>query len=376
MNKYKVLCGVDRLEDADSLLKGKRIALLTAASGVNKEGIPTYELIHRKYRLKVMFSPEHGIRSNLQDGKFGDEGGEIDSETGAFMYGLTSKGHPKLDEILSDIDIVVYDIQDVGARFYTYLCNLTQIMRACKRAQIPVLVLDRPAPCDGLTLEGALLDENEFSSFIGEFEIPTRYGMTVGEYALFVNVEKGIDCELYVHRCEGWKRETYYDETDLLFINPSPNIPSVSSIFNYYGACLYEATNISEGRGTTRPFDMIGAPFVDSRALYDEMVSYNLPGVVFRRVCFIPQFNKHAGEVCEGLELHVTDRKEYLPILTHMYMLRHFRRYKEYTEREDGLCLRYGNRDILGEFDPERVECKNDEKIREFLRVREKYLLY
>lgn len=376
MNKYKVLCGADRLESMHSLLSGKRVALLTAASGVDREGVPTYELIKRKYRLDVMFSPEHGIRSNLQDGKFGAEDGAVDSETGAVMYGLTSKGHPRLDAILSDIDIVVYDIQDVGARFYTYLCNLTQIMRACKRVGIPVLVLDRPAMCDGFTLEGAVLDESEFSSFIGEFSVPTRYGMTVGEYASFVNVEKKIGCELHVLRCEGWKREMYYDETDLLFVNPSPNIPSVNSVFNYYGACLYEATNISEGRGTTRPFDIIGAPFVDSKSLYEEMVSYNLPGVVFRRVYFVPQFNKHAGEVCEGLELHVTDRKEYLPILTHMYMLRHFRRYKEYNENETGLCMRFGNRSILGDIEPKKIECENNAKIQEFLRIREKYVLY
>ena len=376
MEKRKVLCGIDRISDADKFLRGNKIALLTAASGVNKEGIPTYEILSRKYRLEALFAPEHGLYSALQDGGFDSDKSERDSESGAYVYNLTGSGHPRLDGIISGIDIAVYDIQDVGARFYTYLCNLTQIMRGCAKNRKPLLVLDRPSPCTGLLCEGALLDESRFSSFIGEFSIPIRYAMTVGEYAEYVNVEKNIGCELYVLECEGWHRDMYYDDSDLLFVNPSPNIPSVDSILNYYGSCIYEATNISEGRGTTRPFDMVGAPFVDSKTLYDEMCSYRLPGVIFRRVSFTPQFNKYAGEVCHGLQLHITDRNAYRPVLTMMYMLNIFRRYKEYREDTRGICLRFGNEDIIGEFDPEKVYDKNAEKIREFLSVREKYLRY
>ena len=376
MEKRKVLCGIDRISDADKFLRGNKIALLTAASGVNKEGIPTYEILSRKYRLEALFAPEHGLYSALQDGGFDSDKSERDSESGEYVYNLTGSGHPRLDGIISGIDIAVYDIQDVGARFYTYLCNLTQIMRACAKNRKPLLVLDRPSPCTGLLCEGGLLDESRFSSFIGEFSIPIRYAMTVGEYAEYVNVEKNIGCELYVLECEGWHRDMYYDDSDLLFVNPSPNIPSVDCILNYYGSCIYEATNISEGRGTTRPFDMVGAPFVDSKTLYDEMCSYRLPGVIFRRVSFTPQFNKYAGEVCHGLQLHITDRNAYRPVLTMMYMLNIFRRYKEYREDTRGICLRFGNEDIIGEFDPEKVYDKNAEKIREFLSVREKYLRY
>lgn len=375
MEKYKVLCGIDRIESVDYLLKDRKIALLTSASGVNKQGIPTYEILAKKYRLSYLLAPEHGLRSDMQDGKFGADELIPDGETGALICNLNSKGHSKLDEIISDCDIAVYDIQDVGARFYTYLCNLTQVMRACKRAGKPFLVLDRPNPAGGVNIEGAVL-QKQYSSFIGEYSIPTRYGLTVGEYALFINQKENIKCEIHVLGCEGWRREMYYDDTDLLFVNPSPNIPSVNSIFNYFGSCIYEATNISEGRGTTRPFDLVGAPFVDSNKLYDEMKSYNLPGIIFRKVCFTPQFNKHAGTCCYGLELHVVDRSEYKPIKTMMYMFNHFRRYKEFEQRDQGLCLRFGTDLLLGNYDPEEFEKNNEQVLNLYKSEIKPYTLY
>ncbi len=374
--KQKVLCGIDRQNDVETLLQGKRVALLTAASGANKQGVPTYTVISRMAQLVMIFVPEHGLNSAMQDGKFGDEDGAVHRETGAKLYNLTSKGHPKLVDLLSDVDIAVYDIQDVGARFYTYLCNLTQLMRACRAAGKPLVVLDRPNPIGNTRCEGLILDESRFSSFIGEFAVPTRYGLTVGEYAAYVNAEKGIGCDLTVLPCLGWTSGTYYDETDLLFINPSPNIPSVNTAINYIGGCVYEATNLSEGRGTTRPFDYLGAPFVDGDRLCREMTALGLPGVVFRRIAFTPVFNKHAGEVCHGVELHITDRTTYEPFRTMLYMFKHFKTYPEFTCRRDGLALRVGQDVLLEDYDPEILLSQKADALACYCENVEKYRLY
>lgn len=374
--KHTVFCGVDRQSDLEACISGKRVALLTAASGVNKSGIATYACIARCARLSFLFSPEHGLYSAMQDGKFGTEKGDIHPATGARMYSLTSKGLPGFADLLRTVDIAVYDIQDVGARFYTYLCNLTQLMRAAKEAGIPVLVLDRPNPIGNRRTEGLILDESRFSSFVGEYAVPTRYGLTVGEYARFVNEEKGIGCDLRVLPCLGWTPDMYADETDLLWVNPSPNIPGVTTCFNYIGACIYEATNLSEGRGTTHPFDWLGAPFVDAEALCREMTDYGFPGVVFRPIRFTPMFNKYANEVCCGAELHVTDRDAYEPFRVSLYMLRHFKRYPEFTMRRDGLALRVGQDVLFDDYDPETLLAAERGKIDAYCEKTEKYRLY
>ena len=374
--KHHVLNGIDRINDLTALLHGKRIALLTAASGVNKQGVPTYTVLKELGILSMIFAPEHGLYSAMQDGKFGGEDGAVHPESGAKLYNLTSKGHPHFVELLTQVDVAVYDIQDVGARFYTYLCNLTQMMRACRDARIPLVVLDRPNPIGGMSHEGLILDEKRFSSFIGEFAVPTRYGLTVGEYAAYVNKEKGIGCDLTVLSCLGWKRDMYLDDTDLLFVNPSPNIPSVNSAINYIGSCVYEATNLSEGRGTTRPFDCLGAPFVDGDRLYREMTVLELPGVVFRQTCFTPMFNKHAGEVCHGVELHITDREAYKPFRTMLHMFRHFKTYPEFTCRRDGLALRVGQDVLLEDYDPEILLTQHEAALAAYSESVEKYLLY
>ena len=376
MMKHKVLCGIDRYSDVEALLHGKRVALLTAASGVNKQGIPTYQVIKDIADLVLIFAPEHGLASAMQDGKYGDEDGAIHPDTGARLYNLNSKGHPRLIELMSEVDIAVYDIQDVGARFYTYLCNLTQLMRACKEAKKPLVVLDRPNPIGNTLTESFLLDESRFSSFIGEFSIPTRYGLTVGEYASYVNAEKGIGCDLTILPCDGWRRGMYYDETDLLFVNPSPNIPSVNAAINYIGGCVYEATNLSEGRGTTRPFDYLGAPFVDSHRLWREMTEIGLPGVVFRQMAFTPTFNKHAGETCYGVELHITERDAYQPFRTMLYMFKHFKSYPEFTCRRDGLALRVGLDVLMDDYDPEKLLLAHEKSLAAYSENVEKYRLY
>ncbi len=375
MEKYHVLCGVDRKDALAAAIGGKRVALLTAASGVDRMAVPTWKILRDMGALAVLFAPEHGICSNLQDGRYQSEQDAPDPLFGVCVYNLNSKGHPRLDEILSRVDAVVYDIQDVGARYYTYLCNLTQIMRAAVRVSIPVIVLDRPNPIGGVRIEGEMLDE-QFSSFIGEFAIPTRYGMTVGEYARYVNAEKGIGCELQVIECVGWKRHMYADETDLLFVNPSPNIPSVGCAINYIATGIYEATNVSEGRGTTRPFDMIGAPFIDAFALADHMNALRLPGVIFRAAHFTPAFNKHAGELCGGVELHVTDREAYSPFAVLLYLYDAIRRYPEFTADPRGLRLRFGTELLSGDFDPAAALAEANARCEMFKQQIKPYLLY
>ena len=375
--KHTVLCGVDRESDIRALVGGKKTALLTAASGVTKAGIPTYHVLKEMSDLRLLFAPEHGLASAMQDGAFSKEDGIPHPETGARLYDISAlRGTDRLTELLREVDIAVYDIQDVGARFYTYLCNLTQLMRAAKAAGKPVLVLDRPNPIANTVCEGLILDESRFSSFVGEYAIPTRYGLTVGEYARYVNAEKGIGCDLHVLVCEGWKPDMYYDETDLLWVNPSPNIPTVNCAVNYIGSCIYEATNLSEGRGTTRPFDWLGAPFVDEKRLLADMKALCLPGVTFRAMTFTPMFNKHAGQTCRGVELHITDREAYRPFETMLHMFRHFKKYPEFEMKRQGLALRLGQDILTEEFDPAAVVANEAEKLKYFCENVEKYRLY
>ncbi len=357
-------------------LAGRKTALLTAASAVNHEGTPTWKMLASMSDLSLLFSPEHGLSSALKDGNFGRETGEMHAPSGARLYDISAIPDAELADLLRTVDIAVYDIQDVGARFYTYLCNLTKLMRGARAAGIPVLVLDRPNPIGNRRIEGFVLDEAQHASFIGEFAVPTRYGLTVGEYARFANAEKGIGCDLHVLPVEGWLPDLYMDETDLLWVNPSPNIPTVATAINYIGSCVYEATNLSEGRGTTHPFDYLGAPFVDADRLLADMNALCLPGVVFRGLDFVPGYGKHAGEVCHGVELHITDRHTYEPIRVMLHMFRHFKTYAEFTVRRDGLALRVGRDLLLEDYDPEALLAAEGERVARYCENVEKYRLY
>lgn len=371
----EVLNGVDRISNAASLFRGNRLGLLTNASGVNKKGIPTYELLSEKYDLKVLFAPEHGIFSNLQDG-LGIENSK-DAQTGADIVNLYHPDEDSVNGALDKIDVVVYDIQDVGARYYTYLYNLSYVMRKCASSGKSLVVLDRINPIGGVGIEGPVLDTKRFSSGIGEFAIPIRYGLTVGEFAKYINAEENIGCKLEVIPCAGWDRRIYADDTDLLWVNPSPNMPSVSTAINYIATCVFEATNISEGRGTTSPFNIIGAPFVDAKRLCDTMTSHKLPGVVFRRATFTPKFGKYENEVCYGVELHITNRAEYSPFETSLYLYRELGYYREFEARENAVCLRIGNECLVGEYvDPDAIMTQTAKELREYHKKAAKYLMY
>ena len=362
MNKFDIKCGADRFDDIKKMLKGKRCGLLTSASGVDCRGIPTYCKLHEAGLLTVLFAPEHGIHSVMQDGGWG--GGHIDAETGVPVYDLPAKGNPKIGEALSLCDVVIYDIQDVGARFYTYVYCLTYLMQECAAENIPIIVLDRPNPISATmdSVSGAILDEDRFSSFVGRYAIPARYSLTCGEFAKYINSIKNFGCDVTVVECLGWRRSMFFDETPFPWVNPSPNIPSVNCAINYIGTCLIEATNISEGRGTTRPFDIIGAPFINSAKLCEEMNSCGLEGVYFSRAFFTPMFNKWKDTVCEGIQFNISDRKAYDPHATGIHLLSALKKYKEFEWRENGICLRYGTDALISSADIDARKILSAEK--------------
>ncbi|SFP72958.1 exo-beta-N-acetylmuramidase NamZ family protein [Caldicoprobacter faecalis] len=301
-----VKCGIDVLKEQANKIEGLKIGLITNYTAVDVNLRSTIDILNEVGKLRCLFSPEHGVRGDLQAGVHVLD--YVDERTGIKVYSLYGQTKKPTAEMLKDVDVLIFDIQDVGVRYYTYLYTMAYAMEAASELDKKFMVLDRPNPIGGLQVEGNVLD-TRFSSFVGMYPIPIRYGLTIGELALLINEEFGIGCDVEVIAMEGWKRDMYYDETGLLWINPSPNIPSLDAAVLYSGTCLFEGTNISEGRGTTRPFEIIGAPWLDPYKLADEMNQKGLSGVIFRPVHFVPYFSKHKNELCKGVQIHVTDRK-------------------------------------------------------------------
>ncbi len=323
-DKHTVLCGADVLA-RDGMAACNRLGLtnpgkcglITNPTGVLRNMTSTVDMLKQICDLTALFGPEHGVRGDAQAG--GDvDSFYIDAATNLPVYSYYGKGLPEAEKVMLDLDTVFFDIQDVGARFYTYQYTMTDAMIACARAGVRFVVLDRPNPIGGTTVEGTVLDRR-FSSFVGRYPTATRSGMTVGEFALYINETEHIGCSLTVVPCEGWERWMDFDDTDLLFVQPSPNLPTVDTAFSYIGTCIFEATNVSEGRGTTKPFECIGAPWMDGTALVEAMGTE--PGVYLRPAAFTPTFSKHAGKLCRGVQLHVYDRTAYQPFATGLRLL-------------------------------------------------------
>ena len=310
--KVKVNSGIDNLEKYTQVFKGKRLGLITGPTGVNKKLVSTIDILHEKYNLVALFSPEHGVRGDIQAGVKVDD--YIDPATGIPVYSLYGDKRKITKEMLSKIDLLVFDIQDVGSRFYTFLYTLTYAMESCKENNKPIIVLDRINPLGGNIVQGNLLEKG-FESFVGKYPIPTRYGLTIGEFALYINSKFKINADLTVVPCTGWNRNLYYDGTDLVWVQPSPNIPTIDSAFIYSGTCIFEGTNLSEGRGTTRPFEIIGAPWLNNKRLIAIMNFKNYEGVMFREVYFTPTFSKYVSILCSGIQIHVTDRNKVNPFI-------------------------------------------------------------
>ncbi len=309
--KAQIKNGIDVIDRNGRLFEGKRLGLVTGPSGLNKSLKSTIDILNESYDLKALYSPEHGVRGNFQAGVHIDT--YVDECTGITAYSLYGENRKPSPEMLKDIDVLVMDIQDVGSRYYTYLYTMSHCMEACAENGKTFVYLDRVNPIGGVEVEGGILDTG-YASFVGMHPITARYGLTAGELAMLFNREFGIGCELEVVRIEGWKRDMYMNDTDLLWINPSPNITSIDTAVLYSGTCLFEGTNISEGRGTTKPFETIGAPWLDPFRLADRMNGMALPGVIFRPVYFEPAFSKHRGQQCRGVQVHITDCKAVKPL--------------------------------------------------------------
>ncbi|TDL81004.1 exo-beta-N-acetylmuramidase NamZ family protein [Peribacillus frigoritolerans] len=320
--KNKVSPGVEvLLEDQKDLLKGKKVGLITNPTGIDSKLTSIVDLLHNDpdIELTALFGPEHGVRGDAQAGAYVEF--YIDEKTKLpvySLYGQTKKPTPKM---LENVEVLVFDIQDVGTRYYTYIYTMAYAMEAAKENNIPIVVLDRPNPQGGLSVDGPVL-EPDAASFVGLYPIPTKHGMTVGELASFFNEKFEIGADLTVVKMKGWKRSMDYDDTGLPFVLPSPNMPTVSTTFAYPATGLVEGTNLSEGRGTTKPFELIGAPFINSTDLAAKLNSLSLPGVKFRAASFTPTFSKHAGKLSHGIEIYVTDREEFEAVPTGLHIIK------------------------------------------------------
>lgn len=371
--------GIDNIRCIHDRIAGKRLGLVTGPTGVDKNLKSTIDILRENYRLTCLFSAEHGVRGNAEAGD--KVGTFIDEKTGLPVYSLYGESRHATQEMLDGVDIVLFDIQDVGLRFYTYLYTLTYMMEDCAKYGIPLIVLDRINPIGGIQTEGTLLDER-FSSFVGKYAVPSRYAMTIGEFAGYINAEKSIGCDLSVCKCSGWERGMFYDDTDLVWAQPSPNIPTVDTVFCYIGSCMFEGTNLSEGRGTTKPFEMIGAPWLNASQVVEQMQQYHLPGVKFREVYFTPTFSKHAGQSCSGVQLHVTDRHAFESFRTSLLLLDFIRKnYPEFsfekTRERYFITLLLGSDDILkSDFNPFTFMEGETSKLAAFRQSALKYLLY
>ncbi|MDH4197451.1 MAG: DUF1343 domain-containing protein [Candidatus Aminicenantes bacterium] len=332
------------------LVKGKRVGLITNPTGVDSRLRSTVDLLagHPAVKLVALYGPEHGVRGNAQAGEYVPFYVDDKYRLPVFsLYGQTLKAAPgmlkNIDEymrsfdtqeagkiperaMVKDVDVLVYDIQEVGTRVYTYIATLAYAMQAAAESGIGVIVLDRPNPINGVDMEGTILDYPKYSSFVGLYPIPERHGMTIGELArLFNDKFLARKAVLTVVPAAGWRREMWHDETGLPWVVPSPNMPTLDTATVYPGQLYLEGTNVSEGRGTTRPFELFGAPWVDGAELTARLNALDLPGVRFREAWFSPTFSKFQGELCGGCQLHVTDRRAFRSFATVLHIIKTLR---------------------------------------------------
>jgi uncharacterized protein YbbC (DUF1343 family) len=393
----RVTTGLDRFVATDSdragLARGARIGLVAHPASVDGRARHAVDLLagHDAVRLVRLFGPEHGVRGEAQDMEA--VGGSRDRASGLpviSLYGDSPESLRPRRADLEGLDALVYDLQDVGSRYYTFIYTLAYVMEAAHEASLPVVVLDRPNPIGGSALEGPVLQAG-LESFVGCYPLPVRHGMTPGELARLFRDVFGVACDLRVVPLEGWRREMHFESTGLPWVAPSPNMPTVDTAMVYPGGCLVEGTNLSEGRGTTRPFELAGAPWLDGGALAGALQAHRFEGVLFRATAFRPQFQKWAGRVCEGVQVHVTERARFRPFLVYLALVAEARRQDPAAfdwrrepyefERErlaiDLLLGRHGLREALEKgADVHALEKEWSPELESFRKLREKFLLY
>ncbi len=385
-----VRCGLDVLVSRlPKLLRGRRVGLLCHQASVTRELTHAVDAVGRirGARLTALFAPEHGIAGAAQD--HARVGSLRDRSTGLPVWSLYGRQLAPRPAMLAEIDTLVVDLQDVGSRYYTFVWTTALCMQACARARVPVIVLDRPNPLGGLVMEGNLPDPR-FASFVGLYPLPARHAMTVAELAAYLNETHAIGCNLAVVPMDGWRRAMTWEDTGLPWVAPSPNMPTPDTARVYPGGCLIEGTNLSEGRGTTRPFELLGAPFLDGRRLARALARRDLPGVTFRAAAFQPAFHKYEGQLCHGVQLHVTDIARFKPFATYLAVIVEARRQSrlfrwrrppyEFEMRRlpiDLLCGGDGIRRAIERGVPlGRLERSWRRELTRFARARRPYLLY
>ncbi len=321
---------------------GTRVGLISNPTGIDRYFRSTFDLLHEsdKIKLAALFGPEHGVRGDAQAGA--EVGASVDQLTGLPAYSLYGETRTPTPAMLEGLDALLFEIQDAGVRFFTYLSTMAYCQQAAASAGLAFVVLNRPNPLTGDRVEGNVLDP-DFRSFVGCHPMPVRHGMTFGELARLFAAERGWP-EPIVVAMQGWRRRWWFDQTGLPWVFPSPNLPTLDAVTLYPGTCLVEGTNVSEGRGTTRPFELIGAPWLDPFALAAALERRNLPGVAFRPVYFTPSFSKHANVSCGGVQLHIVDREALRPVSMGMHLL-----------------------DVLRELDPHAFAWHEGQKGRYFL---------
>jgi len=323
-NSARTRLGVEvLLSEKIDLIRGRRVGLVCNQASVLPETFRHAADVfheHPDIDLTTLFGPQHGIRGDVQYNMI-ETPHVKDSRTGIMVYSLYSEVREPTEEMLADLDVIVVDLQDVGCRIYTFIYTMANCMRAAKKFGKKVIVCDRPNPIGGNAVEGNIT-EDEFKSFVGQFELPTRHGMTIGELARMFNEHFGIGCDLDVVQMTGWSRDKWGDETGLPWVLPSPNIPDVDTCVVFPATVHVEGTELSEGRGTTLPFFLNGAPFIDPYAWAEELRKFDFPGVAFREAYFRPTFCEFAGETCGGVQIHITDREAFTPVIVGIAMVK------------------------------------------------------
>jgi uncharacterized protein YbbC (DUF1343 family) len=386
----RVRLGSERLLDSPAL-DGRRVGVVCNPASVDHElrHVADRLATHRGARLSALFGPQHGFRSDVQDNMI-ETGHTRDTIRKVPVYSLYSETREPTAEMLRDLDVLVIDLQDVGVRIYTYIYTMANCLKAARRHGVRVVVCDRPNPIGGLAVEGMVLRPGH-ESFVGMYPVPMRHGLTIGEVAKLFNEHFAIGADLEVVPMEGWRREMYFDDTGLTWIMSSPNIPTFDTTTVYPGAVLFEGTNISEGRGTTRPFEFVGAPWIVAERFSDAMNRQELPGVFFRPIVFEPTFHKHARQACAGCQIHVRDRRTFRPVAAAVALISAFRasdpaKFKwkdppyEYEHDRIPIDVLAGSTELREQIEggvaPAEIARSWETDVAEFERIRKKFLLY
>lgn len=391
-NKKPIKLGLEvLLEAVPSWMGDSRVGFICNQASVNHELQHAADLLfnHPGLNLRALFGPQHGIRGDVQDNMIETPHG-VDRRTHLPVYSLYSETREPTKEMLDELDVLIFDMQDVGCRIYTFAYTMANCMRAARTFGKKIVVCDRPNPINGTSVAGNVL-EPEQASFVGQFAIPTRHGLTLGELAKLFNNHFKIECDLEVIPMQGWSRGLWFDETDAPWVMPSPNIPTLDSATVFPGAVHFEGTQLSEGRGTTRPFELIGAPYIIAEDYAAQLNGLNLPGVFFRASGFQPTFQKYAGLACGGVQVHITNRIKFEPVITGVAMVwtayqmypEHFRWKEppyEYVYDRNPFDVIAGTTRIRGGIEQGRgldlIEEEWRPALNEFKQIRQQYLLY